>query len=391
MKTFGVILLCLADPLCISAQQTMLIAPDSTTSPPADSGGTGQFGPAVRDLFLSELAPYSIDRWITKQPWARTSLRSWSDNLKYGWEWDTDHFVVNQFAHPYSGNMYFSSARSNGFSFWESAPFAMAGSAIWEYFGETTRPSVNDIINTTLGGISLGETTYRLSGMILDNQSTGTERTFREIGAALINPVRAFSRLLRGETGRVGPNPIDRLTGTIHGSADIGYQRVDEGPKNAPARGPNQAFANFLLVYGDPLAGEVANPFGAFVLKFTLATSGALTISEAEAEGLLAVDDLKKEERSNQRLALIMHYHYFKNLAFENGGQGFSAGLMSRYPIGERHSLYTQFFITGFAIAAVKSDYVTDLAALANETARNYDFGPGAGGVVSVQFAWSDL
>src|SRR5262245_38539183 len=65
----------------------------------------------------------------------RISIPSWKENLLNGFEWDDNHFSTNQIAHPYHGSMYFASARANGFDFYESIPFAFAGSAMWEYFG----------------------------------------------------------------------------------------------------------------------------------------------------------------------------------------------------------------------------------------------------------------
>ena len=78
--------------------------------------------------------------------------------------------------------MYFNAARANGYSFYESAPFALLGSLEWEYFGENTLPSYNDVINTPVNGIFLGEIFYRLGSNILDDQTTGFDRFFREIG-----------------------------------------------------------------------------------------------------------------------------------------------------------------------------------------------------------------
>jgi hypothetical protein len=121
-----------------------------------------------------------------------------------------------------------------------------------------------------------------------------------------------------------------------------------------------------------------------------LATRGTGLLSQARALGFLAVRDLKKKERSNQQLALAMHYHYYNNLAFENGGQGFSGGLISRYPIGRSNSLRTELWLTGFVLAAIKSDYSADSLSLANQTARNYDYGPGVGGRMIARFDHRD-
>jgi hypothetical protein len=83
---------------------------------------------------------------------------------------------------------------------------------------------------------------------------------------------------------------------------------------------------------------------------------------------------------------LAMHYHYYNNEAFVSGGQGFSGVMLSRYPIGDRNALRTEVWLTGVVLGAVKSDYGPSASAIANETARNYDYGPGAGGRVQATF-----
>jgi hypothetical protein len=86
-----------------------------------------------------------FDRYILNADYARIGIDKWKNNLKYGWEWDNDRFGVNFVGHPYSGALSFSSARSNGYNYFASYCFAAGGRLMWEYFGETTRPSYNDI------------------------------------------------------------------------------------------------------------------------------------------------------------------------------------------------------------------------------------------------------
>ncbi len=54
------------------------------------------------------------------------------------WVLDNDQFSVNQFLHPYGGNIYYGIARSTGLSFWESFLYSSAGRSFWEIAGETT-------------------------------------------------------------------------------------------------------------------------------------------------------------------------------------------------------------------------------------------------------------
>ena len=341
---------------------------------------------AVTGALVFELIPYGVNRWVDDIPWSHTTLHSWSNNLRGGWGWDTDHFAVNQFAHPYSGNLSFNSARSNGYSFWASAPFALIGSVAWEYFGETTRPSVNDLVNTTLGGITLGETTYRLSGLILDARARGTKRLVREVGAALVDPPRAFARLVDGDATRVGTNPSGRLPSIVSSQVEVGYQRLSQRRAKSPLTGPDQPFVYYALNYGDPMGRDVHGPFSSFRLDGTFGAAAAGILSELRAVGFLAEHDLAGDSTTHHRLALAMHYHYYNNTAFVSGGQGFSGVLLSRFPLGGRNSLRSEAWLMGVVLGAVKSDYAPPASAIANETARNYDYGPGGGGRVQLVF-----
>ena len=121
----------------------------------------------------NNVVTWAFDRYIFNADFARIGFNSWSHNLKTGFEWDKDRFGMNYFFHPYSGAGYFNAARANGYTFYESIPFAFGGSLMWEYFGENTLPSVNDLINTTVTGAFLGEITYRLSSDFLDDRTTG--------------------------------------------------------------------------------------------------------------------------------------------------------------------------------------------------------------------------
>ncbi|PWT91292.1 MAG: DUF3943 domain-containing protein, partial [Acidobacteria bacterium] len=162
----------------------------------------------ITEVPLTNALLWSVDRYVSNDSFSRISTGTIQRNFEQGWVWDQDDFPTNFSLHPYLGSAYFNSARSNGYNFYQSAPFALGGSLMWEMFMENTRPSYNDLINTTVSGIFLGEVLYRLSSNILDDQSTGTGRVFREIGATILDPARGFNRLVQGKMFRVTPQEV---------------------------------------------------------------------------------------------------------------------------------------------------------------------------------------
>ncbi|MEI6899576.1 MAG: DUF3943 domain-containing protein, partial [Bacteroidota bacterium] len=144
----------------------------------------------VSEVVGAVVLTWGMDRYLLNADYARIGFNSWKVNLTQGWEWDKDRFGVNFIGHPYSGTLSYNAGRSNGYNYFQSFAFAFGGSLMWEYFGENTRPSYNDIIYTPINGSFLGELFYRISSNILDDRTRGRERVFREIAAGLIDPMR---------------------------------------------------------------------------------------------------------------------------------------------------------------------------------------------------------
>ena len=150
---------------------------------------------------------YGLTNLALGKDLAKVTPKSWWNNMKRGWEWDPDSFSVNQIGHPYQGNNYFTAARANGLSFWESAGLTAFGSGTWEYFGETHRASLNDFINTTLGGIAFGEMFHRAAWLVRDTQATGRQR--RELAATALDPLTGYNRFRSGDASRVSAKPAE--------------------------------------------------------------------------------------------------------------------------------------------------------------------------------------
>lgn len=130
-----------------------------------------RYGLTVILILANEVFINSFDRYVTDQYWAYVDLDSWKTNLEGPWVFDRDPYLVNEIGHPAQGSFYFSVGRSNGLSLWEPTLGAAFGSALWELFGETHTPDINDFISTTLGGAALGEMIHSLYAMAKDDDS----------------------------------------------------------------------------------------------------------------------------------------------------------------------------------------------------------------------------
>ena len=285
---------------------------------------------------------WGIDRYIINADYARISTTTWSHNIKTGWEWDTDRFGQNFLLHPYSGGINFMSARSNGYTYWESIPFALGGSLMWEYFGENTLPSYNDIINTSVTGAFYGEILYRLSSNILDDRTTGAERFFREFGAAVLSPPRFFNRLVQGKLSRVTTQEVYQKE-PLNIELSAGMRMVND--ESNFGTGPQNAMLNIQLDYGYPLEKRDWKPFDFFTLRAGL----NLGVGRKFAENIIGYGILcgKNVQSGNLEMlwGLFQHYDYFDNKTFELGTIALGGGIMSKYPLSKEAYVFTNFHL----------------------------------------------
>jgi hypothetical protein len=203
------------------------------------------------------------------------TLDSIRRNLKSGWGTDRDPFNINQLGHPYQGAIYHGFARSAGFSYWESAGYAFAGSAFWEIFGEQTHPSRNDQVATGIGGTFLGEALFRMSSLVLE-QGGGLPRFWRELAAAAIAPSASFNRLAFAD--RYGAVFSSR-DAAYYSRLGIGYSRSvreENGLVSSQFR-RHEAQLDFSIDYGLPGAKdyEYRRPFDHFNFQVTASTANA--------------------------------------------------------------------------------------------------------------------
>ena len=198
--------------------------------PSADSADQGRrcagcpprsVGKALFQTTIVNVA-YELANLIRGQVTAKITPATWWDNMQQGWVWDLDDFAVNQIGHPYQGNNYFNTGRANGLSFYESAAVTAFGSTTWEYYGETNFPSLNDFVNTTLGGIALGEMFHRVAWLVRNPRATGRGRLWNEIGAMAIDPITGANRFLTGDASRVTDKPPEMVPASLMANLSAG-------------------------------------------------------------------------------------------------------------------------------------------------------------------------
>jgi hypothetical protein len=344
----------------------------------AEEGGLAPYVPpkksfamAAGQLALMEVLPWSFSRFVSEAPFAYISVDTVRENLETGFTYDRDNFQTDQFSHPFHGSLFFGAARSNGYSFWESGAFAFAGSFVWEVGMESEPPAFNDLVNTTLGGMDRGEIAFRLGTLLRDNTSRGGERFWRELGAAVVDPMGAFNRLLRGELKGTFENPPGRIPSRFVFDVAGFYRSATE--ELADAEGGDQGGVEVRLRYGDPFDGERHKPYEWFDLVLDVVAPGGIT--NVESRGVLADRAFGTEAGVPQRLALGLRYVYYDNGPISFGGQSFDLSHLALVKLGREAELRTEAGVSVFPMAAVAVDYegVSDIF-----FGRSFDYGPAA-------------
>ena len=339
---------------------------------------------ALAEVTAINVGVQLFDRWALNSDFAQTTLRSLRHNFTDGMVWDNDFFITNMFAHPYHGNLYFNAARTNGLTFWESAPYSLLGSAMWEFLGETEPPAINDIIATTCGGMALGEMTHRLSLTVLDDRDHGFRRFLREAAAAIINPIQGIHRIISGDAWHVKNRnyryhdfneiPVDM-------SFSVGWRYLaDDG---ALFRGIHAPYINMTLTYGTPVDGEKhTTPYDFFDLEVNSAFGGGQPmVNTLNIVGRLWSTSILDKKDMAGEFGIYQHFNYYDAKPIEDGSSltpyriseaaGFGPGFIFSLPeMGYLSKMEQRFFVSGILLGGTKSDHF-------NVIERDYNMGSG--------------
>ena len=303
----------------------------------------------IESIVMTNIVTNIFDHYVLGATYTHVGFASWGRNLKAGipsgagWEWDQDRFGMNFFMHPYSGSAFFNAARANGYNFWESSPFALFGSYMWKIFGETGVPERNDLIMTTVNGIYLGEIFYRLGSNILDDQTTGANRFFRELAVAVISPTRFFSRLMNGYLTRSTSEEVYQKE-PLNITLATGYHRVNEGTVIQNG-GSNSVYFNMMLDYGNPFEKRTRKPYEYFKLVADVDFGvGRKIVDNIVGYGILTGSNVQTGNME-MLVGLFQHMNLFDNKTFELGTISFGPGIISKLPMTKYISLYTSAFV----------------------------------------------
>jgi len=142
-------------------KQDVEVYPSATKDYKRLGYNTGMFLGATVVAFGALYAmPESVTNWDKAAMKENGITYKWKENLKAGPVWDYDNWVLNYITHPYSGGIYYMTARSSGFTRFESFLYsAFMSTFFWEYgieaFAEI--PSIQDLVITPLVGSMVGE------------------------------------------------------------------------------------------------------------------------------------------------------------------------------------------------------------------------------------------
>ena len=339
---------------------------------------------ALAEVTAVNVGVQLFDRYVTSEEFAQTTLRSIRRNFTDGMVWDNDFFITNMFMHPYHGNLYFNAARTNGLTFWESAPFSLLGSAMWEFLGETEPPAINDIIATTCGGMAIGEMTHRLSLTVLDDRDRGFLRFLREAVATIVNPIQGLHRIISGDAWHVknrnyryhdfNETPLDM-------SISVGWRYLaDDG---ALFRGLHAPYINFTLTYGTSVDGDKhTQPYDFFDIEANSAFGGGQPmVNTLNILGRLWSTPILDQKDMAGEFGIYQHFNYYDAKPIEDGSDltpyriseaaGFGPGFIFSLPqAGALSKMEQRIFASGILLGGTKSDFF-------NVIERDYNMGSG--------------
>ena len=268
----------------------------------------------IGNTLFSNLALFSVNRFIGQTEFSKISLESIKNNLTGPWQWDRSMFLVNHLGHPYQGYTYYAAAQANGLNAFESTLVTSLGSYTWEVFGERATPAINDFIVTTVGGVSLGEMLHRI---YLDIY------TENRLLASLVSPMDAFNDLVGGKEQKPSNSRITTAS-FYYGAGYVGTDHYRDDVELRNKAGHTVVLnAGIALSYGDPFVSRSNSIFSHFDLDFS-ASGGydwyeVVLLSDGVLYSVRRIPDNRKENTFTS-YGINLHYDIFTSSLLDFSG-----------------------------------------------------------------------
>ena len=262
----------------------------------------GQHFAAFGEALTSNLVLMAVNRYIRKAPYAYISWDSIHHNLTTPWVWDQDGFAVNHIGHPYQGSFYYIAGRSNNLSFWESYLVAVLGSVTWELFAETETPSYNDLIVTTIGGLSVGEMLHRLYFDAKD---------INDLFGFIVSPMTSINNAFySGKLNRPNGN-VTSLSSKLMFGFIIDKMLFKNSNINAPTGfTPLYLGGGVNIVYGNPYGLVTKTPYDQFELNIKFNGSKDYYNLSIFSDGMLWSFSPWEQDKLKTSMGLSLHYDF---------------------------------------------------------------------------------
>ncbi|MGB5963915.1 MAG: DUF3943 domain-containing protein [Sulfurimonadaceae bacterium] len=186
------------------------------------------------------LMPESFTGWKEEEVEDVPLEKRWRQRVSEKPIWDEDDWDINYIGHTVSGAIYYTMARGDGMSIFESAAYTtLMSTFFWEYGYEAFAeiPSIQDLIVTPLFGSILGEGMYILEGKLDKNGGMlWGSRALGNISYFVLNPMGNFANGISDILKRYNSELSVRMTWqTYPRTDDISQFRLSD-PASSPVR-----------------------------------------------------------------------------------------------------------------------------------------------------------
>lgn len=351
----------------------LLSSPRLSAEKGATAGSAPGYGLAAAEVLGLNLGLNCVDRFAFDGDYAKVSLQSIERNLKLGWTFDRNDFPVNELGHPYQGSYYFTAARSSGLGFWTAALATMAGSAGWELFCELERPSINDLVTTTMGGAMLGEMLHRL---YLEAERSGSPLRF------LASPMDAANRGLfpGADDGEAASAPSRFAFSAEAGFATSSLELAEERGGDSESLEPS-FYAGESLSYGESVGVSGALPFSYFSQELQVGISPSLYSFSFFSTGRLLSLPLAEAPSLSLGAGAYLDYDFVLSSLVRLSSNAVGLGLAAKGRGPGGFGIEGELQLCGILMSANENVYLQSVYTSASplDDCRSYDFGFGEG------------